>query len=149
MLTFNDEYYIQISGTAMGTPFAVTFACIYLAKLEYELSAILLQMQLNNPKLEPPLYLVRFIDDIFGIFIDTYNADIFLTEYKKLRPDYIKLTSTISSTRSDVLDVTIYKGDNVHITGKLQTTLYQKPHNRFIFIPPPRSMTTINGFKNT
>ena len=136
MLTFNGEYYIQISGTAMGTPFAVTYACIYLAELEYELAATLKQMQLTNPRIKPPLYLVRFIDDIFGIFNDTYNADIFLIEYKKLRPNYIKLTSSITSDRSDVLDVTIYKGHDFNNTGKLQTTLYQKPHNRFLFIPP-------------
>ena len=41
MLTFNGEYYIQITGTAMGTPFAVAFACIYLAELEYELTTTL------------------------------------------------------------------------------------------------------------
>ena len=136
MLTFNDEYYIQITGTAMGTPFAVAFACIYLAELEYELTLTLQKMKLSNPLIQPPLYLVRFIDDIFGIFTDTYNSELFLTEYKKLRPDYIKLTSSITSVRIDVLDVTIYKGQHFHTTGKLQTTLYQKPHNRFLFIPP-------------
>ena len=82
-------------------------------------------MQLNNPRIQPPLFLVRFVYDIFGIFIDIYNADIFLTEYKKLRPGYIKLTSSISSVRSDVLDVSIYKGDNFLITAQLQTKLYQ------------------------
>ena len=136
MFTFNEEHYIQISGTAMGTPFAVTYACIYLAELEYELTATLQQMQLTDPKILPPLYLVRFIDDIFGIFNDTYNADIYLAEYKKLRPNYIKLTSSTSTVKIDVLDVTIYKDKNSANTGKLQTTLYQKPHNRFLFIPP-------------
>ena len=84
----------------------------------------------------PPLYLVRFIDDIFGIFNDTYNADIFLIEYKNLRPGYIKLTSSITLDKTDVLDVTIYKGKDHTKTLKLQTTLYQKPHNRFLFNPP-------------
>jgi len=29
-----DTYWLQISGTAMGTPLAVTFACIYIGQLE-------------------------------------------------------------------------------------------------------------------
>jgi hypothetical protein len=136
MFTFNDEYYLQISGTAMGTPFAVTYACIYLAELEFELTTTLQQMKLTDPDIKDPLYLVRFIDDIFGIFTDTYNAKIFLTEYQKLRPGYIKLTSSITLERADVLDITIYKGHTFTKTNTLQTTLYQKPHNRFLFICP-------------
>ena len=120
----------------MGTPFAVTYACIYLAELEYELTTQLSILSRTNPKIKPPLYLVRFIDDIFGIFSDTYNANIFLEQYRLLRPNYIKLTSIISTTRRDVLDITIYKDAQFSTTGLLQTTLYQKPHNRFLFIPP-------------
>ena len=35
-LSFNDQVYLQLRGTAMGTPFAVTFACIYISMLEME-----------------------------------------------------------------------------------------------------------------
>ena len=93
-------------------------------------------ISLTDPLLKHPLYLIRYIDDIFGIFTDTYSGTIFLDEYRKLRPDYIKLTSTLSTISCNVLDITIYKDKLFHNTGVLQTTLYQKPHNRFLFIPP-------------
>ena len=44
-IVFGDTYWLQIKGTAMGTPVAVTFANIYLGMLEYALA--------HNPETEP------------------------------------------------------------------------------------------------
>ena len=135
IIEFNNEYYLQISGTAMGTPFAVMYACIFLAELEHELHTILVNLQKYDPHLYLPLLLRRFVDDIFGIFRNRHSAQVYLKEYERLKP-YIKLTSTISNTNIDILDITVYK--SIHFTkdGILHTTLYQKPHNKFLFIPP-------------
>jgi len=54
--TFNDEYYHQIYGTAMGTPVAVEYANTVMFYIEHTII----------DKHKPTLYL-RYIDDIFAI----------------------------------------------------------------------------------
>ena len=85
LLEFNNEYYLQISGTAMGTPFAVSYACIYLAELEYELNITLTKIATTDKNFYLPLLLVRFIDDICGIFRNTHSAEIFEYRYNQLK----------------------------------------------------------------
>ena len=135
LLEFNNEYYLQISGTAMGTPFAVTYACIFLAELEHELTLILTKITLTDRNFYLPILLVRFIDDIFGIFHNTHSAEICKYHYSQLKA-YINLTSEISTSKINVLDITLYTLPDFATTGTIHTTLYQKPHNKFLFIPP-------------
>lgn len=56
---FNDKYYLQIHGTAMGKKFAPAYANIYMAEFERTVLP-------KCPKL-PTLYL-RYLDDIFGVW---------------------------------------------------------------------------------
>ena len=56
---FNSQYYLQISGTAMGTRCAPNYAIIFMAELEED--------YLNNCTLKPTLW-KRYIDDIFMIW---------------------------------------------------------------------------------
>ena len=135
LLEFNNEYYLQISGTAMGTPFAVTYACIFLAELEHELIITLTKIVSTDTNFYLPLLIFRYIDDIFGIFRNTHSAELFNYHYSQLKP-YINLTSEISSTIINVLDITLYTLPDFVTTGTIHTTLYQKPHNKFLFIPP-------------
>jgi hypothetical protein len=58
VLEFNGQLYLQIRGTAMGTPCAVVFACIFMGILERK------ALRLAREKLMVPLYYKRFIDDI-------------------------------------------------------------------------------------
>ena len=58
--TFNNEHFLQIHGTAMGSPMAPTYANIFMAMLERKL----LQKAPNNLI---PIEWIRFIDDIFAI----------------------------------------------------------------------------------
>ena len=135
LLEFNNEYYLQISVTAMGAPFAVTYACIYLAELEHELTITLTKITLTDKNFYLPLLLVRFIGDICGIFRNTHSAEIYEYHYNKLK-SYINLTSEILNTKINVLDITLYTLPDFTTTGTIHTTLYQKPHNKFLFIPP-------------
>ena len=59
--TFNNEHFLQIHGTAMGSPMAPTYANIFMAVLEREL----LKKAPNNLV---PIEWIRFIDDIFAIW---------------------------------------------------------------------------------
>ncbi len=60
--TFNNKHFLQIHGTAMGSPMAPTYANIFMAMLERKL----LQKAPNNLI---PIEWIRFIDDIFAIWI--------------------------------------------------------------------------------
>lgn len=56
---FNEEYYLQIKGTAMGKKFAPAYANIFMANWEEGALS-------KCPK--KPLYFLRYLDDIWGIW---------------------------------------------------------------------------------
>lgn len=56
---FNNQTYLQIQGTAMGTKVAPTYANIFMDKLERQI--------LSNAEIQPIIWR-RFIDDIFAIY---------------------------------------------------------------------------------
>ena len=111
---FNGEDYIQISGTAMGTRVAPTYANIFMSDFED-------RFVYTYPK--QPIFWGRFIDDIF--FIWEHGA----IELKKFIDhlntvhDTIKFTSETSTSRVNFLDVWVSKGQD----GYLRTDLYTKP----------------------
>jgi hypothetical protein len=120
---FNGTFYLQKSGTAMGTPVAVCYASLFLAALEETL--------LENIRIN--LYR-RFIDDIFLIWIGSRTElDEFNTQLNNLHPN-INLTFEISTSEVNFLDLTIYKGENM-VNNLLDTKSYQKPFNNFLYIP--------------
>ena len=56
--SFNNQFYLQLQGTAMGTRMAPSYANIFMAKLESQLLK-------HSPNRHLPLLWKRFIDDIF------------------------------------------------------------------------------------
>ena len=84
---FNGENYLQTHGTAMGTKMAVSFANIFMAKVE----TTLIQQSETKPK-----EWRRYIDDIFSLWdSDKKDVDQFIEQAKKLHPT-IKSTAEIS-----------------------------------------------------
>lgn len=59
---FDDKFYLQVKGTAMGKKFAPSYANIFMAQWEEEALT-------RCPK--QPLHYFRFLDDIFGIWTHT------------------------------------------------------------------------------
>lgn len=113
---FAENYYLQIHGTSMGTPFAPTYANIFMGSLETEF--------LSRCTDKPHTYL-RYIDDIFIIWGHGQDSlDKFVTFLNSFHPT-IKFTSESSTERINFLDTTIYI-DN----GTLKTTLYRKPFDK-------------------
>ena len=114
---FNNKYYLQIKGTAMGKKFAPSYANIYMAVWE--------ETALEKCRLKPTHYF-RFLDDIFGIwphgeeyfgeFIDTLNS----------HHRSIKLKYNTSRESIDFLDVTVYKGNQFETSQKLDLKVYFK-----------------------
>ena len=63
---FNGKDYLQIHGTAIGTKMAVSFANIFMAKIETEII---------NHCTKKPLVWKRYIDDVFSLW-DTGKEEI-------------------------------------------------------------------------
>ena len=126
-LTFENNLYHQIKGTAMGTPCAVVYACLFLGHLEK-------RMYIIYDNLPPYLLFKRYIDDIFAIFPNFLSALLYMTCYNTLHPD-IKLTITYHPDSCDFLDITVYK-DTTCIPFRFNTKIYQKPMNKYLYIPP-------------
>ena len=125
---FNDKLYLQIRGTAMGTPFAVGFACIFMSTIERKAWSSLTAANIS------PLLDYRFIDDLLIIAKSTEEGNIILDTFNSIDP-LKKLTGTSSHTSANFLDLTIYKGKRFISSNKLDLDVYQKPSNQFLFLP--------------
>jgi hypothetical protein len=67
IFNFSDTFWLQHTGTEMGTPVACTYAMISFG--QYENKEILPEFQPNL------IYYKRFIDDILGIWLPTPNEN--------------------------------------------------------------------------
>ena len=129
-IRFGDRYYLQLIGTAMGTPFAVTFACIHLTIIESEAIKILLDNRHNGPQLY-----YRYIDDIIAVFEYPEDAEKFITIFNCRRRGICCPKYLISDSSATFLDVTVFKDARFNLTKKLDVKLFQKPTNKFLFLP--------------
>ena len=118
-----NEYYRQITGTAMETPMAPNYVNLFLDNFEQNL----LRDYSQKTGLSPLVWF-RFIDDIF--FIWTVNKDSldhfisFTQNYSKSRNMHSKINFEIHLSTNEVhfIDETVSLNH-----GKLTTTLFTKP----------------------
>ena len=129
-IKFGDKMFLQLQGTAMGTPCAVIFACVYMHTLEQEaLDIFASQRYIYNC-----LFLFfRFIDDIIAVVSD-YSTGFALMELLNSRRSNIKLSFKIRNMESQFLDLTLYK--ERHESTTIAVKAYSKPMNKFLFLPP-------------
>jgi hypothetical protein len=119
----DDTFWQQTFGTSMGTSCACAYATLYWGYIERKY--ILPKWQQNL------LYLKRFIDDKFGIWLGTpdeftnFIADI--NSYCQLSWETTGLGKT--TTFLD-LTISITQNNNIHIKT------FQKPTNLHLYIPP-------------
>ncbi|XP_072327005.1 uncharacterized protein [Scyliorhinus torazame] len=112
VFTFDNKFFIQTHGTAMGTKFAPQYANIFMHKFEQDL--------LTAQDLQPMLY-TRYIDDIF--FLWTHGEE----SLKRLHNDINKfhpiigLTMDYSPKSVAFLDTLVSIKD-----GHLSTSLYRQ-----------------------
>ena len=103
-------HFIQVNGTAIGSKLGRNYACTYLGKWEHQLFA--------TSGVKPFLYL-RYLDDIFGIWM---HGEESLLEFYRLANslhDQIDLELSHSTTSVEFLDV------RVSILGeRLSTDVY-------------------------
>ena len=112
----NEENYLQVLGTAMGTKMAPSYASLFMGKLEMDLLASCVIT---------PLIWLRFLDDIFMIWNhseqDLYD---FISKINNCH-DTIKFTFNYSDLEANFLDVNIKMKEN----AELDTSVHEKVTN--------------------
>ena len=114
---FNNKFYLQTKGTAMGKRFAPSYANIYMAMWE--------ETALKKCILKPTHYF-RFLDDIFGIW--EHSKEDFEDFIKVLNTHHRSITIKFvtDTNKIDFLDVTVFKGPLFNTSGKLDLKVYFK-----------------------
>ena len=127
MFQFGDTYFLQLSGTAMGTSVACVYAYLYSGWKETQ--DILPEY---NPKTEL-LFHGRLIDDIFGIWAgdNTERWEHYNENLNDFRPGKLEWETSPLSDSVNFLDLTISIGSN----GQLKYSTHQKPYNLHLYVP--------------
>ena len=119
---FNDTFFLQSKGTAMGSKFAPIYATLVLAYLEETMYEKAAQEFDSNFRTYLETNFKRFLDDCFLIFT---RAEEELTRFhtllNRLHPS-INFTLQKSRQRISFLDTLI-----INNNGKLHTDIYYKP----------------------
>lgn len=126
---FGDSWYKQLQGTAMGTPLAVPFACLFVAELEYQISSKYLTSFV-------PTYYKRYIDDIFMITRTKEEAELFINIFNSIVPTIRCGSVSIDFNSGIFLDIEVYKGTRFITTNILDVRIYQKAQNRYLYLAP-------------
>lgn len=114
---FNEQFYLQVKGTAMGKRFAPAYANIFMANWEQEV--------FEKCK-KKPLYYFRYLDDIWGIWEDSREEfDVFLSILND-HDRSIQLEAEVKENSIDFLDTTVFKGNNFDATHKLEIKVFFK-----------------------
>eukprot|EP00956_Cyclotella_meneghiniana_P015682 scaffold24249_cov44-Cyclotella_meneghiniana.AAC.2 len=120
LFKFGDTYWLQKSGTAMGTPPAPPYATIFYALHENEM--------LPRWSQQVPFY-KRFIDDVFGIWLthpDPVQDKLLWKEFCADMDKWhgLRWKCETPSASVNFMDLTI-----TIVNGRLETTLYEKAMN--------------------
>jgi hypothetical protein len=123
---FDNTFWHQKMGTAMGTSAACMYATLYYAF--HERTVLMEKYSLNL------LYYKRYIDDVLGIWYqhpDSLNTwDDFLSDLNSF--GQLKWTADEPSENVIFLDLHI----SIAPTRNIHTKTYQKEMNLFLYIPP-------------
>ena len=122
-ITFMDTTYLQLCGTAMGTPIAVMYANIVLFDIEQKVVA-----------LNPYAY-DRFLDDVFAIPNGEQHATDIIDTFNSVCPSiqFESVTIGNSGIFLDLMAEIIVSATGEHT---LRTSVYQKPINKYLYLTP-------------
>lgn len=125
---FGRRWYHQLQGTAMGTPAAVPFACLFVYEVEHRV--------FQSTNMQPLLY-KRYIDDIYLIVRDRDEATAFFGAFNdKVVPTIRCGSITIDASSGIFLDLETFKGPRFAASGILDVKTYQKVQNRYLYLAP-------------
>lgn len=117
---FQNEFYIQKKGTAMGSKMAPNYACLYMGLFEKEhvLNPV-------NPFYSQIRFYKRFIDDIFLIMESTVDELTEFHNYLNSCNEHLKFTVEYDRHSISFLDVRVYREED-----QIKTDLFRKPTDR-------------------
>ena len=122
---YGDNYFKQIRGTAMGSPFAPAYANIFMAHFQ--------KTYISSEFDSKIFWLKRYIDDIFMIVPLDFNSEDFLNHLNSCRPT-IKFTMSLPDISVPFLDLLI----SLTLDG-ISTDLYSKPTDSHKYLRPSSS----------
>jgi hypothetical protein len=126
IFSFADSYWLQLSGTAMGTPAACSYATLSFGQYE---NTVLLPTFKDNL-----IFYRRYIDDVFGIWLpSTTSNETVWSNFKQTLNNWGKLQWALEepSKKTNFLDL------NIEIKNSmLLFSTFQKPLNLHLYIPP-------------
>ena len=125
---FNDLYFKQIHGTAMGTKLAPAYANTFMGHLEN-------QFLQNEP--HKPTYYRRFIDDIFMIWPHSTNdLHAFMNHMNSIHPS-MQFTFEFSAESITFLDTDVHINSNtLYVTTHIKKTNKQAYTHASSYHPP-------------
>ncbi len=118
---FNGDHYLQTNGVAMGSKVSPTVANLVMGNFEHQ--------HVYPYRLQPSLW-VRFIDDIYLVWLHGLNTLLEFVEHLNSVHESLKFTLTHSTTSVQFLDTTVNIDDN----RKMYTTLYTKPTDTHMYL---------------
>lgn len=119
---FNEKYYSQIEGTAMGNPLSCLVANIFMSHFEIQAKEVLQYF---------PRIWLRYVDDVFAIFDKSQDLNLFVQNLNSFFPT-IKFTFEVQSeNKLPFLDILLI---NDPTSNFLSFDIYRKPThtNRYI-----------------
>lgn len=120
---FQDQYYLQLRGSAMGSPMAPNYANLFMGKFEFDF------VYNNNPYFKFIKHYWRFIDDLFIIWSGDVNSLHDFHNYMNAQMRSIKFTLEHNKNSISFLDVKVNK-----VGTCLETELYKKDTDRNTFL---------------
>ena len=119
---FNEKFYLQIHGTAMGPKNACSYADIAMGEIDHKAK--------HCGPIKPSQWW-RYRDDIFDLWQQGPTALNSFTEYINSLYPTINFELVYSENKLNVLDVTLHLVD-----GFIQTDVYSKPTDNHLYLPP-------------
>lgn len=114
---FNEQFFLQIKGTAMGKRFAPAYANIFMANWEEEVFA---------KCHKKPFYYLRYLDDVWGIWTGSRVEFQEFLDILNLHDPSIQLKAELDEQSINFLDTTVYKGPGFQETHKLDIKVFFK-----------------------
>lgn len=129
--SFEDDFYVQKAGTAMGTKVAPTYASLVMGFLENNLYLKFKELYPSAADDIQKCWL-RYLDDCWLIWKKRYgDHKLLLFTLNSLNPS-IKFTSESNASCLNFLDVMVY----IDLESKtLKTDIYRKPTDTMSYVP--------------
>lgn len=116
-----DSYFLQCCGTAMGSAFAPSYACLVMGFWEEKF----IDNPIQNVFLSRIVLWKRFIDDVFMIWRGDQNDLNDFLKYLNSTTNYLSFTMEQNDSSIHFLDLTLFKGEDNSIGS-----IFRKPLSR-------------------